>query len=164
MEGGARNSDYNITKMKVLLLQNVKNVGQKGKEIEVSDGYARNFLIPQGLAVDVKGSAGKQVLRKLEKSQKQLEQKKTEQFEIIHKLKGEKYIVKRQATEKGSLFASVTTEDMAKIIGSHLHLRVDPSKIKINDPIKSLGEHTATYVVSETEAQFNIVVKPKNNK
>ena len=127
--------------MKVILLDDVAKVGRRGEVRDVSDGYARNFLIPKKLALGA--SAG---------NLKNLEHIKQQQDSKAHRIKGDAQGVKdqiealtyeerRQASEEGKLFGSVTSQDLADFLGKH-GIKIERRRIHLDEPIKTLGEVT----------------------
>lgn len=127
--------------MKVILLQDVNKLGAKGELIDVSDGYARNFLFKKGLAME--GTPGR--VKEWEEAQKAKKNKeakleKTAQ-EIKKKIGGKVVTVKMSAGEEGKLFGSVTSAQVASALHDQLHVEIDKKDIKLEDAIKQLGKH-----------------------
>ena len=144
--------------MKVILQQDVKNIGKKGEIVEVAEGYGRNFLLPRGLAVEA--SAGN--VRKVE-HQKQTESNKAarelkEAQKIGAKLKDQDVQVSARVGEGGKLFGSVTTQEIADQIRRQFSVEIDKRKIDLKEPIKSLGTHPVTVKV---HPQVHVPVKVK---
>lgn len=125
--------------MEIILLQDVKKVGKKGEVINVSDGYAKNFILPKKLGM----VATKAAMNEIELKKKADDKKKQEELEKAKKLaediKDAKVIIKVKAGEGGRLFGSVTSKDIASAIKDQLKIKVDKKKLQLNDPIKSLG-------------------------
>jgi large subunit ribosomal protein L9 len=126
--------------MKIILLDDVAKVGRRGEVRDVSDGYARNFLIPQKLAV----SATQGNLRNLEHIQKQQESKaariQADAESIRRRIEDLTYEERRQASEEGKLFGSVTSQHVAEFLAS-AGIQVERRRIALDEPIKTLGEH-----------------------
>ena len=125
--------------MKVILKQDVKSQGKKGDLIEVSDGYANNFLLPKGLAIP----ATKQALNELE-GKKGAEQYKRNMEEqkaqnIAERMKDIKVSLKAKAGKEGKLFGSVTSKDVADALKAQFNITVDKRKIDLPDGIKTCG-------------------------
>lgn len=144
--------------MKVILQQDVKNIGKKGEIVEVAEGYGRNFLLPRGLAVEA--SAGN--VRKVE-HQKQTESNKAarelkEAQKIGAKLRDQDVQVSARVGEGGKLFGSVTTQEIADQIRRQFSVEIDKRKIDLKEPIKSLGTHPVTVKV---HPQVHVPVKVK---
>ena len=130
--------------MKVILLEDVKSVGKKGELINASEGYAKNFLFPKKLAVE----ATKSNLNDFELKQKAEVKRKQEELEKAQELAtalNEKIVtIKVKTGGNGKLFGSVTNKEVADAIVEQTKLDIDKKKVSIGDPIKMLGERTAT--------------------
>ncbi|WP_070001187.1 50S ribosomal protein L9 [Cellulosilyticum sp. I15G10I2] len=128
--------------MKIILTQDVKKVGKKGDILEVKDGYARNALLPKGLAVEA--SAVNLNQRKLEQNamdkKKQAELDEAKQIEA--KLKEKEIKLALKTGEGGKIFGSVTSKEIAETIKKELGLDIDKKKIQLKEGIKSLGTQT----------------------
>lgn len=128
--------------MKVIFIQDVKGQGKKGEEKNIADGYARNFLLPRGLAVE----ASKANLNNL-KGQKESQAFKKEQEikaaeETKSKLESMTAKITAKAGENGKLFGSVTAKDIADALKSQHGIDIDKRKIVLNGDIKTTGEIT----------------------
>ena len=124
--------------MKVILKADVKALGKKGELVNTSDGYARNFLFPKGLAVEANASAmndfnNKEQAKKFHKAE---EIKAAE--EVKAQLDGKTFSLKAKAGSNGKLFGSVTAKDVALKIKEELNLDIDKRKINMQD-IKAFG-------------------------
>ncbi len=130
--------------MKVILLQDVKSVGKKGDLINASEGYAKNFLLPKKLGVE----ATKANLNDYELKQKSEEKRKQEELQnaqqIADALKEKVVTIKVKTGGNGKLFGSVTNKEVADAIVEQTKLDIDKKKVSIGDPIKMVGERTAT--------------------
>ena len=126
--------------MKVILLDDVTKVGRRGEVRDVSDGYARNFLIPKKLALSA--TAGN--LKNLEHIKRQQDAKadriKADAEALRAKIEALVYEERRQASEEGKLFGSVTSQDVADFLGTR-GVPMDRKRITLDEPIKTLGEH-----------------------
>ncbi len=128
--------------MKVILLQDVKGQGKKGELVNVSDGYARNFLLPRNLAM-LADSQAMNELRNKEASvkyHKEMDMKAAN--ETAAALKDKTVVVKAKAGKSGKLFGSVTTKEVAEVLKSQLNITIDKRKISMSD-IKTFGTYTA---------------------
>ncbi len=127
--------------MKVILNEDVKGKGYKGDIVNVSDGYARNFLLPKGLAKE----ATKQNLDMAKQQQKANEKRKMLERlsaqEAADKLSGLKIVVKEKCGENGRLFGSVTSAEVSAAILEQQGIEIDKKKIVMPEHIKDLGEH-----------------------
>lgn len=124
--------------MKVILKEDVKSLGKKGELVNASDGYARNFLFPKGLAVEANSAAmnefnNKESAKKFHKA----EELKAAQADA-DRLSGKTFSLKAKAGANGKLFGSVTSKDVSKKISEELGVNIDKRKIIMED-IKSFG-------------------------
>ena len=149
--------------MKVLLLQDVKGQGKKDQIIDVSDGYARNFLFPKKLAVVADNKAMNEVKNKEASKQYKIETEKAAAKEIAAKLAETVVKISVNAAADGRLYGSITSKDVADALQSQLKVSVDKRKIEINDPIKSYGGYTLTVKLygSEIVGKIHLVVCEK---
>lgn len=125
--------------MKVILTQDVNKVGHKGDLVEVSDGYAQNFLFKKNLAQE--GTPAKVKEWEDQQRAKKAREAKAEQsaIEAKKKIGGKKVSVKMSAGEEGKLFGSVTSQQVASAIEAQLSVSVDKKDIKLDETIKQLG-------------------------
>ena len=127
--------------MDIILLERVAKLGQMGEVVSVKEGYARNFLLPQGKALRVNAAN----LARFEAEKAQMEARnletKKEADALAEKLDGQKFIVIRSASDAGSLYGSVTTRDAAEA-ATESGFSVDRKQISLERPIKELGLHT----------------------
>ncbi len=144
--------------MDIILLERVAKLGQMGEVVSVKDGYARNYLLPQGKALRV--NAANMARFEAEKAQmeaRNLESKK-EAKALAAKLDGGKFIVIRSASDGGSLYGSVTTRDAAQA-ATEAGFSVDKKQVVLRGPIKELGLHDVTVVLHpEVEATITLNV------
>ena len=129
--------------MKVIFLQDVKGSGKKGDVKEVADGYARNFLIGKGLAVEATAKNMSDLAGKKSSEQHKADVAKQEAETAASKIKGKKVICKSKAGQGGKLFGSVTAGNIADLISAQLGVMVDKKKISLDTEIKSFGTYTA---------------------
>jgi large subunit ribosomal protein L9 len=124
--------------MEVILLERISRLGQMGDTVKVKDGFARNFLLPQGKAL----RANEANKKKFEGQRAQLEarnlERKSEAQQIADKLDGMSFVVVRSAGETGQLYGSVSTRDIADIITAE-GFSVSRTQIELNHPIKTIG-------------------------
>lgn len=109
---------------------------------EVSDGYARNYLLPRKLAVSATPQALASAEKRREKRKAELEERKTEMQSLAEKLSALEVVVEMDAGEGGKLFGSVTTADIADAIKKASGTEIDKKRIEIQEPIKVVGEYT----------------------
>ena len=144
--------------MKIILLQDVENIGKKGEVKNISDGYARNFLFPKKLAK----LATKQAIEELEK-QKELEIKEAEEElkavqEIVSKIDGLEIEVPVKVDEEGKLYGSINEVEISKLFKDR-GFDIKKKQIKIPQPIKEIGDYPVTILFDHgLEAEIKIIV------
>ena len=124
--------------MKVILLEDVRGSGKSGDVVNVSDGYARNMLIPRGLAVEATPQNVKQLEKKKEAIAKKFAEDKAAALEMKKKLEEITVEVKTKAGKSGKVFGSVTSADIAEALQA-LGFDIDKKKIQLDSPIKAVG-------------------------
>ncbi len=129
---------YEEQKMEVILLERISRLGQMGDTVKVKDGYARNFLLPQGKAL--RANEGNK--KKFEGQRAQLEarnlERKSEAQAVADKLDGKSFIVVRSAGETGQLYGSVSTRDISELLTAE-GFTVGRNQVELNQPIKAIG-------------------------
>jgi len=127
--------------MKIILKQNVEKIGQVGEVVEVSDGFARNFLIPQGKAISFTAGNFKQIeyLKKQEVEQREGELKEVK--ELAAKINNISLEIKVKAGEEGKLFGSVTSKDIVEALLKEHGIELDKKKLNLKESLKKLGVH-----------------------
>ena len=128
--------------MKVILLQDVKGKGKKGQMIEVSDGYARNYMLPRKLAVEATADAMNTKRMNDKAAAEKAAKERAEALETSKQLRDMVLIVKAKGGGAGRLFGSVTNQEIADALKANTGLALDKRKIVISDPIKSVGTYT----------------------
>ncbi|MBC5805540.1 MAG: 50S ribosomal protein L9 [Candidatus Eremiobacter antarcticus] len=127
--------------MKVILSQDLKGVGKAGAIAEVADGYARNFLLPRGLAQEATAGNLSQLAGKKAAAAKRDEKLLDEAKELGQRLTSVPLTVKAKAGEKGKLFGAITNAQVADALKSAHGIDIDRHKIELPEPIKSAGDH-----------------------
>lgn len=145
--------------MKVILRQDVPKVGDKGTVKNVSDGFARNYLIPQGLAI----YATPGELKTLEVNQAVADRKIARQERDLQalatKIDGKTLTFEVRAGEGGRLYGSITASDIAERLGTVVGAEIDRRKVLVGDPIREVGEHSITvHLVGKLRPQIKVVV------
>ena len=146
--------------MKVILTADVKGQGKKGDMINVSDGYARNFLLPKGLATEATKTAINEMKGKADakayREEKELEAAK----ELAAKIESVSVTIESKSGDNGKLFGSITSGDVADALKMQGHIVVDKKKIVLHDPIKSVGEYQIPVKVhAGVSATLKVTVK-----
>jgi len=146
--------------VKVILKEDVKALGKKGKVCEVTDGYARNFLIPRGLAVEATQGNVQDLAHKQKQEELRKQREKQEALDLSQKIENMDIIVKVKVGEKGRLFGSVTNKEIAEVLEKEYQLKLDKRKIEVKEPIKGLGEYQTTVKLhSEVTARLKIKIE-----
>ena len=128
--------------MKVLLQKPVEKLGEPGDIVEVSDGYARNYLVPQGMAIKAAKGAVKQAESLKRAHDTRRSKQKTEYEAVASKLIGAGGLrIPARAGDEGKLFGSVTAADIAEAIGAQAGVEVDRRAVHLEEPIRSVGMH-----------------------
>ena len=128
--------------MKVILLQDVKGKGKKGQMLEVSDGYARNFMLPKKMAIEATPDAINTMRMTDKATQERIAREKAEALELSKKLREMTLVVTAKGGGAGRLFGSVTNQEIADALKAKSGINLDKRKIVISDPIKSVGTYT----------------------
>jgi len=145
--------------MKVILKQDVDNLGQRGDIIEVADGYARNFLFPRNLALRATPENIKQEEERKKIAQQRQDREKWKALKIAEKLKGVRLSIKRQVGEEGKLFGAVTSQDIAREIKRRLNVEIDHRKVDLLEPIRVIGiREISLKLHPEVEISFEVEV------
>lgn len=130
--------------MKVLLRSDVNSLGRKGDIKEVKDGYARNYLIPRGLALKATKGVEQQAASMRRAREQREAQQREEATALATKLEQTPVTVTARVGAEGKLFGSITPADIINAIDKQLSLAVDRHALRIDAPIKALGEHTVS--------------------
>lgn len=128
--------------MKVILLQDVKGKGKKGQMLEISDGYARNYLLPRKLAVEATADAMNTKKMNDKAAAEKAAKERAEALEISRQLREMTLVVTAKGGGAGRLFGSVTNQEIADALKAKSGITLDKRKIVISDPIKSVGTYT----------------------
>jgi large subunit ribosomal protein L9 len=146
--------------MKCILLEDVQKLGKRGELVEVSDGYGRNYLIPRGLAEEAtKGKIAE--LKEKERSRKAKNEKAREEAEASRKyLQGKTVKVVASAGEKGKLFGSITTAQIADALKKQFDVAVSKKEIKVDEHIKEVGSYPVSIrLFPGVEAEMTVAVE-----
>jgi large subunit ribosomal protein L9 len=150
--------------MKVLLLEDVINLGLAGDVVTVADGYGRNYLIPRGLAeVATPGS-----LKQADQIRRAGERKRVRELdsarELAERIEGLELTFKARAGETGKLYGSITTTDLAEAMERELGQEFDRRKI-ISDPLRQLGDHAVPVrLMTDVTATLKVVIEPEERE
>lgn len=126
--------------MKVILLKDVKGQGKKDDIITVSDGYARNFLFPQKLAMEATGGATREVQRKRAAEEAREAERRAAATQKAEQLKNKVIELQVKCGDKGRLYGAVTTAEIAEQLEAQHGVTVDKKKIELTEPVKQVGD------------------------
>ena len=146
--------------MKVILLCDVKGQGKKDQIIEVSDGYARNFLFPQKKAILADAKATNELKNKENSKQFKISEERKAALELAEKIKKANVEIKMEHGQDNRLYGSVTAKDIADALKKSLGgIDIDKRKINLKDPIKAYGTYTVEIkLYTDVVASFNVKV------
>ena len=130
--------------MKVILLQDVKGKGKKGQMLEVSDGYARNYMLPRKMAIEATADAVNTMRMNDKATQERIAREKAEAMETAKKLREMTVTVIAKGGGSGRLFGSITNQEIADALKAKTGIALDKRKIVIADAIKNVGTYTVT--------------------
>ena len=130
--------------MKVILLQDVKGKGKKGQMLEISDGYARNFMLPRKLAIEATTDAIHTMRMTDKANQERIAREKAEAMAVAKQLREMTVTVTAKGGGSGRLFGSVTNAEVAEALAKQSGIKLDKRKIVLSETIKNVGTYTAT--------------------
>ena len=147
--------------MKVVLLKDVKNVGKRDDILNVSDGYARNFLFPQKLAVEAKPGTLKEIERKRAAQDAREAELRAEALAKAELLKNKTIVLQVKCGDKGRLYGSVTAAEVAEALEKQHGIKADKRKIDIGDPIRETGiREISVWLYSGITTKMKLDVQP----
>lgn len=145
--------------MKVILNKEIKSLGARGAVVEVSDGYARNYLLPKGLAKEATAGNLKEIELVKHRQERQKEQELLKAKELAKLIEGKTVQISGKAGENGKLFGSITSKEIAEILESRYKVAVDKRKIELKEHIKALGVYPITVRIHpQVSANLNVQV------
>jgi large subunit ribosomal protein L9 len=145
--------------MKIVLRQDVENLGEKGSVKNVADGYARNYLIPRGMAVVATPGELKVVATNEAVKQRKIARQEEELQGLADRINGQKIEFEARAGSNGRLFGSITNGDIAEKLSKAVGSEIDRRKIVIDEPIRTVGDHAVTVnLVGKLRPQVTVVV------
>jgi large subunit ribosomal protein L9 len=148
--------------MQVILKEDVEKIGRRGDIIDVSRGYVRNFLVPRGLAEMATPGKLEEVRREMEETEERDRRMAERASEIAATLNKSVITIEARTGEDERLFGSVTAANIASAIERARDIRIDRRRVKLDEPIKSLGTHQVPIQVhGDVEASVKVIVVPK---
>jgi len=150
--------------MRIILLQDVENLGKKYEIKEVKDGFARNYLIPKGLARPATPEALEWAERQLEREAKKAEEELRRVQEFASQLDGQEVIISTKVGEKGQLFEKITSQKIAEKL-KEMGFKIKRTQIDLEKPIEALGEFPVRIQLEHgLEAEIKVIVTEEANK
>jgi large subunit ribosomal protein L9 len=148
--------------MKVILKEDVQNLGQQGDVVEVKSGYARNYLMPQKLAILFTKQQKKSIEEAQRVEERKLEREKDQLESVLKQVEDLSLSLKMQSEKDSKLFGSVTKLDIVKLLEEN-GITIDKKYVDLSSPIKTLGEHKVNIVFTkEMSASFTLVVEKED--
>ncbi|NLY30382.1 MAG: 50S ribosomal protein L9 [Firmicutes bacterium] len=146
--------------MEVILKQDVKNLGKQGDRIKVAEGYARNFLIPRGLAVEATKGNLKSLKHQQKLDEERVSRERSEAERVKAILDDLNLVIRARSGEGGRLFGSVTSGDIAAAVKEAAGIAVDKRKLELEEPIKAVGDYSVKVkLLPGVVADLNIKVE-----
>ncbi len=148
--------------MKVILLKDVKGSGKAGTVLDVADGYARNFLLAKGLAIEATAKNINDLNGKKAAAQHKLDVAKADAEAIAAKLNNQSITIKAKAGQGGKLFGSVTSSTLCDVIKKQYGVEVDKKKVVLNNDIKAYGDFSFEIKMTQgVSAKMTVKVEPE---
>ena len=148
--------------MKVILKEDVQNLGQQGDVVEVKSGYARNYLMPQKLAILFTKQKKKSIDEAQRVEERKLEREKDQLESVLKQVEDLSLSLKMQSEEDSKLFGSVTKLDIVKLLEEN-GITIDKKYVDLSSPIKTLGEHKVNIMFTkEMSASFTLTVEKED--
>lgn len=141
--------------MKVILTQDVKSLGKKNQLVDVSDGYAKNFLFKKNLAIEADAKNLNIMKDRMQSDNSKKDRELIEANILKSKLEGKQVKMEVRAGENGKLFGSITTKDIADAIANQYKANIDKRKIQLDEPVKSTGK-SAVVIKIHADVSINI--------
>lgn len=127
--------------MKVILLQDIPGTGKKNQILNVSDGYARNYLLPRKWAIQANESSVKEIERRNESERQREFERRKEAEDLADSLKDKTIVLHAKCGEKGRLYGSVTTQEIAAALQQQHGLNIDKRKLELNEAVRTIGDY-----------------------
>ncbi len=146
--------------MKIVLRQDVPKVGDAGSVQTVSNGYARNFLIPRGLAVVATDGELKVAAHNLAVKERKVARQEELLRSLSDKIDGQRLTFTAKAGEQGRLYGSITASDVATALAAQISEEIDRRRVVLDEPLRTIGEHTVTvHLVGRLRPQITVTIE-----
>ena len=147
--------------MRVILKREVSGLGRPGEVKDVADGYAQNFLLPKGLAIEATASEMKHLARERQADKLKKDRAHADAEDLAERLAKVTLVFRLKAGEQGKTFGSVTNKDIAEALKREHKVDIDRSKIQLNDPVRTLGTHNVEIkLLPDVRAKVTVAVEP----
>ena len=147
--------------MRVILKREVSGLGRPGEVKDVADGYAQNFLLPKGLAIEATASEMKHLARERQADKLKKDRAHADAEELAERLAKLTLVFRLKAGEQGKTFGSVTNKDIAEALKREHKVDIDRSKIQLTDPVRTLGTHNVEIkLLPDVRAKVTVAVEP----
>lgn len=147
---------------KLLLLEDVEALGRSGDIVGVKPGYARNFLLPQGLAIVADKKALRMQAKLQEERQKKAVVDRKESEDLAEKIEGQNITTIVKVDHDGNMYGSVSSSDVADLLGEKMAIHLEKRSIQLKHAIKAIGVHTIHVKLKEgVQATFNLTIEPE---
>jgi len=147
--------------MRVILKREVRGLGRPGEIKDVAEGYAQNFLLPKGLAIEATAGEVKHLARERAAEKVKKDRAHADAEDLATRLGGITLVFRLKAGEQGKTFGSVTNKDIAESLKREHKIEVDRAKIELAEPVKTLGAHTVEIrLLPDVRAKVAIMVEP----
>jgi large subunit ribosomal protein L9 len=147
--------------VRVILKREVRGLGRPGEVKDVADGYAQNFLLPRGLAIEATAGELKHLAQERQADKAKKDRAHADAEELAARIAKITLVFKLKAGEQGKTFGSVTNKDVAESLKKEHRIEVDRAKIVLPEPVKSLGAHTVEVrLLPDVRATLTIAVEP----
>jgi large subunit ribosomal protein L9 len=147
--------------VRVILKREVRGLGRPGEVKDVADGYAQNFLLPRGLAIEANAGELKQLARERDQQKQKKDRAHADAEELAARLGQIRLVFRLKSGEQGKTFGSVTSKDIAEALEREHKVAIDRTKIHLAEPVKTLGAHSIEIrLLPDVRAQVTIAVEP----
>jgi len=147
--------------VRVILKAEVRGLGRTGEIKDVADGYARNYLLPKGLAIEATGGELKQLAQERQSEKTKKDRAHQDAEELAKRLDDVTLVFKLKAGEQGKTFGSVTAKEVADALKKETKADIDKTKILLHEPLRSLGVHRVEVrLLSDVRANVTVAIEP----
>jgi large subunit ribosomal protein L9 len=149
--------------MKIVMRQDVPKVGEAGTIQTVSNGYARNYLIPKGLAVVATDGELKVATHNIAVKERKITRQEDQLRSLADKIDGQRLVFTARAGDQGRLYGSITATDVATSLAQKIGEDIDRRRVVLDDPLRTLGEHSVTlHLVGRLRPQITVVIEAEH--